>query len=140
MVLEKELRVSSTSCSKGKQEKIDFQEARRRVSKYTPTVTHFFQQGYTYSKATLPNSATPWIKYIQTTAILFMIFLYYYSHSPLSPPYLPFCLPEALSVLSNLAFMNFSLLASYFLCHRLYTALFLPFAGFCFILNSISSF
>jgi hypothetical protein len=38
---------SSTSCSKGKQEKTGFQAARRRLSqKPTPTVTYFFQQGY----------------------------------------------------------------------------------------------
>jgi hypothetical protein len=40
----------------------------RRVSKPTPTVTHSFQQGHTYSnKATPPNSATPWTKQIQIT-------------------------------------------------------------------------
>ena len=33
----------------------------------THTVTHFLQQGHTYSnKATLPNSATPWTKHIHT--------------------------------------------------------------------------
>jgi hypothetical protein len=51
---------SSTSCSKGKQEKT--------VLKTMPTVTHFFQQGHTYSnKAIPPNGATPWAKRIQTT-------------------------------------------------------------------------
>jgi hypothetical protein len=35
-----------------------FQEGRRRVSKSTSTVTHFFQEGHTY-KFTPPNSATP---------------------------------------------------------------------------------
>jgi hypothetical protein len=38
-----------------------------RVLKLTPTVTHFFHQNHTYSnKATPPNSATPWARYIQT--------------------------------------------------------------------------
>jgi hypothetical protein len=33
-------------------------------------VTHVLQQGYTYSnKATPPNSASPWAKHIQTTAL-----------------------------------------------------------------------
>jgi hypothetical protein len=51
---------SSTSYSKGKQEKIGFHVARRRVSKLIPTMTHFLQQSYTYSiKATPPNSAIP---------------------------------------------------------------------------------
>jgi hypothetical protein len=34
----------------------------------SPTVTHFFQQGHTYSnKATPPSTATPWAKLIQVT-------------------------------------------------------------------------
>jgi hypothetical protein len=38
------------------------------LSKPSPTVTHFLQQGHTYSnKAIQPNSATPWAKHIQTT-------------------------------------------------------------------------
>ena len=46
--------------SKGRQEKTGFHVARMRVSKPTPTVTHFLQQGHTYSnKATPPNSANP---------------------------------------------------------------------------------
>jgi hypothetical protein len=58
---------SSTAYSKANQEKTNFQAARRRISKPTPTVTHFSQQSYTYSnKATSPNSATPWSKHIQT--------------------------------------------------------------------------
>ena len=37
------------------------------TSKSTPTVTHLFQQGYTYSqKATPPNSATPYLPRIET--------------------------------------------------------------------------
>jgi hypothetical protein len=45
----------------GKQEKTGFQETRRSFSKPTHTVTHFLQQGHTYSnKAILSNSATPW--------------------------------------------------------------------------------
>ena len=33
-------------------------------------MTHFLQQGHTYSnKATPPNSTTPWAKHIQTTTI-----------------------------------------------------------------------
>jgi hypothetical protein len=54
---------SSTSYSKGQQEKTGSQAARKRVSKPTPTVTHFAQQDHT------PNSATPWTKHIQTTTI-----------------------------------------------------------------------
>jgi hypothetical protein len=47
-----------------------FQASRRKVSKPTPTVTHFLQQGHTYSnKAKPPNSATPWAKHIQTTTV-----------------------------------------------------------------------
>jgi hypothetical protein len=38
---------SSTSCSEGKQKKTGIQAARRKVSKPTPTVMHFFQQGHT---------------------------------------------------------------------------------------------
>jgi hypothetical protein len=59
---------SSTSSSKGKQEKTSSEATRKRVSKPTPTVTHFFQQGHTYSnKATPPNSAISRAKHIQTT-------------------------------------------------------------------------
>jgi hypothetical protein len=47
-----------------------FQEARRRVLKPMPTMTHFLQQGHTYSnKAILPNSVTSWAKHIQTTTV-----------------------------------------------------------------------
>jgi hypothetical protein len=47
------------------------QAARRRVSKPTPTVTHFLQQGHTYSNKTSPlNSAAPWAKHIQTTTLI----------------------------------------------------------------------
>ena len=57
-----------TSCSEGKQEKTDFQEARRVVSKPRPTLTHFYPQGHTYSEKAVPlNCATPWAMYIQTT-------------------------------------------------------------------------
>jgi hypothetical protein len=43
---------------------------RRRVSKPTSTVTHFLQQGQTYSnKDTVPNNATPWDKHIQITTV-----------------------------------------------------------------------
>jgi hypothetical protein len=39
---------SSTFCSQGKQEKTNiFQAAKKRISKPTPTVTHFLQQGHT---------------------------------------------------------------------------------------------
>jgi hypothetical protein len=59
---------SSISCSESKQEKTDFQAAKLRVLKPTPTVTNFLQQGHIYfNKATPPNSATPWAKHIQTT-------------------------------------------------------------------------
>jgi len=50
--------------------------ARRRVSKPTPSVTHFLH-GHTYSnKATPPNSTIPWAKHIQTTTLTESI-LYY---------------------------------------------------------------
>jgi hypothetical protein len=40
--------------------------ARRKISKPTPTLTHFLQQNHTYSnKVTPPNSA--WAKHVQTT-------------------------------------------------------------------------
>jgi hypothetical protein len=49
----------------------DYFQAARWVWKPTPTVTHFPQQGYTYStKATPPSSATPWAKHIQTTTLV----------------------------------------------------------------------
>ena len=55
---------SSSSCSKVSWEKTGFQTVRKRISKPTSTVTHFL---HTYStKATPPNSATPWGKHIQT--------------------------------------------------------------------------
>jgi hypothetical protein len=42
----------------------------------TPTLTHPFQRGHTYSnKATPPNGATPWSKNIQTITDGFMISL-----------------------------------------------------------------
>jgi hypothetical protein len=41
-----------------------------RVLKPIPTVTDFLQPGHTYfSKATPPNSVTPWAKYIQSTIV-----------------------------------------------------------------------
>ena len=59
---------SSTSCSKVNQEKTGSHVVRRRISKPTPTVTHFHQQGHTYSNKSTPlNSATSWAKHIQTT-------------------------------------------------------------------------
>jgi hypothetical protein len=52
---------SSTSSSKGRQDKTDFQTAR----------SHFPQQGHTYS-----SKGTPlWAKYIQTTTVLLLPFL-----------------------------------------------------------------
>jgi len=39
---------SSTSCSKGKEEKADFQEARTMVLKPMLTVAHLLQQGHTF--------------------------------------------------------------------------------------------
>jgi hypothetical protein len=51
---------SSTSCSKGKQEKTGFQAARIQVLNPISTVTQFLQQGHAYSnKATLLNSPLP---------------------------------------------------------------------------------
>jgi hypothetical protein len=56
---------SSISCLEDKQEKSGFQGARIKV---TPTMTHFLQQGHTYSnKATPPKSATLWANHIQTS-------------------------------------------------------------------------
>jgi hypothetical protein len=50
------------------QEQTVFQEARRKVLKATPRVTHLLQQDHTYSnKATAPKSANPWALHIQTT-------------------------------------------------------------------------
>jgi hypothetical protein len=44
-----------------------FRAARKKP---TPTVTHLFQQGHTYSnRATPSNSATPWAKHIQTITL-----------------------------------------------------------------------
>ena len=49
--------------------------ARRGDSKPTPTVTHFFQQGHTYSNKSIPpNSATPGAKHIQTRNIHYLQF------------------------------------------------------------------
>jgi len=51
---------SSTSSSEGHSKKTVSHVIRRRVSKPNPTVTHFLQQGHTYSnKTTPPNSVTP---------------------------------------------------------------------------------
>jgi hypothetical protein len=62
---------SSTSCTEGRQEKTTlFQTARRRISRPTPTVTHFLQHTYS-NKAIPPNSATPWAKRTQTTTLSF---------------------------------------------------------------------
>ena len=53
---------------KGNQEQTNLHMVRRRLSKPTYTLTHFLQQGHTYTnKATPPSSATPWVKHIQTT-------------------------------------------------------------------------
>jgi hypothetical protein len=58
MVLEKEQRVLHFD-PKATRRRLSPQVARRRVSKPTPTVTHFLQQCPTYStKATPPNSVT----------------------------------------------------------------------------------
>jgi hypothetical protein len=53
--------------SKRSQEQIVSQASRKRVSKPTPKITHFLQQGQTYSNKTILNSATAWAKNIQTT-------------------------------------------------------------------------
>ena len=59
MVLEKELRILHLDL-KAARKKTVFQASRRGVSNPTPTMTHFLQQGHTYSnEATPPNSATP---------------------------------------------------------------------------------
>jgi hypothetical protein len=47
---------------KAKKSRLAHQAARRRVSKSTPTVTHFLQQGHTYSL---------WDKHIQTTTHIY---------------------------------------------------------------------
>ena len=61
---------SSKSSSEGHQEKTGSHMVRRRVSLPTPTVTHFLNQGHTYSnKATPSNSTTSWAKHIQTTTM-----------------------------------------------------------------------
>jgi len=53
-----------SSSPQGSQEQPEHpQAAGRRVSKPTPTVTHFF------NKATPSNSATPWAKLMQTIAV-----------------------------------------------------------------------
>jgi hypothetical protein len=51
-----------------------------RVLKPIPTVTHFVQQGYTYSNKTTPSdSVTPWAKHIQTTTPSMSFFFNYMS-------------------------------------------------------------
>jgi hypothetical protein len=62
----------------GRLEKTVSQVARRRVSKPTPKVIRFLLQGHAYSnKATLPNSATPQAKHIQTTKNkFFLVFMF----------------------------------------------------------------
>jgi hypothetical protein len=60
---------TSTSCPKGKQ-KTGSQGVRRRVLKLMPTMTDFLPRGHTYfHKDTPPNSATFWVKHIQTTTV-----------------------------------------------------------------------
>jgi hypothetical protein len=49
---------NSTSPYEGSQKTV-FQAARRRVSKPAPTVTHFFQQGHTYSNKATPTPTRP---------------------------------------------------------------------------------
>ena len=71
-----ELRVLHLVPKANRRRLADSHVARRRVLKPTPTVTHFLQQGHTYSnKATPPNSATLWANPIQTTAIVIPIHL-----------------------------------------------------------------
>jgi|UPI00001E498D hypothetical protein len=48
---------SSTSCSEGKQ-KTGFKVARIRVLKPMSTMTHFLQQGHTYSNKATPDNVT----------------------------------------------------------------------------------
>jgi hypothetical protein len=67
MVLEKKLIVLHCNL-KATKRRLHPQEDRRKISLTTPTVTHFLQQGHTYSnKVTTPSSATPCAKHIQTT-------------------------------------------------------------------------
>ena len=63
-------RKGAESSTTGKQQAEKVTQARLELTKLQspPPVTHFLQQGHTYSnKAILPNSATPWGKHIQTT-------------------------------------------------------------------------
>jgi hypothetical protein len=62
---------SSTSCSKGKQEKAGFQVARRRFLKPKATVTHLLQQEHPCcNKKDIPlNSVICWVKNKQTVTI-----------------------------------------------------------------------
>ena len=68
---------NSASCSECKEEKTNFQTARRTISNPTPTVTHFLHQGHTYSnRATPPTTATPVCKCsLQTGIIKRVLFL-----------------------------------------------------------------
>jgi hypothetical protein len=59
---------SSTSCSKGKLEKNDFQ-ALGGESQSPPAQRHTSS-----NKATPPSSATPWAKHIQTTTVVKSIY------------------------------------------------------------------
>jgi hypothetical protein len=68
MELEKELRVLHHFL-KGTRERTNFQAVRTRISQATHTLLSFLQQGYSYYKATPPNSATSWAKQIQTTTV-----------------------------------------------------------------------
>jgi hypothetical protein len=65
-------RQAELSSSKCCEWNTDFQAARKRVLKLMPTVTHFLQQGHTYSNKTTPlNGATPWAKHIQIITPLY---------------------------------------------------------------------
>ena len=55
----------------------------------TPTVTHPFQPGHTYSnKATPPNGATPWSKNIQTITFHSLALIDLFKNMSLWGPYL----------------------------------------------------
>ena len=66
-MVQKELRI--LYFIQDKQEKSGSHVVRTRVSLLTPTVTHFLQQGHTYSNEATPNSGTSWAEYIQTITI-----------------------------------------------------------------------
>jgi hypothetical protein len=73
-----------------------FQTTWRRVSKNTPTMTHFLKQGHTYSTKTIPpKSATLYAKHIQTTTFHSLTHIDLFKHMSLWTVVVCICLAQS---------------------------------------------